>query len=168
MLRGISASNGPVSAAPNPVREATAVAEAQLATVAPSSAAATETAVAGSGVAGELPTFRYNSSEFVYRQDIGRIVLIGQSPETGERTIQIPSEEALRAYERTMRSEERADLFKAPQAQAQSGSGVSQLSGTPGAFAPATPAPKQVALPSLSRAVSAVFDQGSAVVSLSA
>jgi hypothetical protein len=49
--------------------------------------------------------FRYNSFEFVYRQDIGRIVLIGQSPETGERVIQVPSEQALRVYEHAARME---------------------------------------------------------------
>jgi len=48
---------------------------------------------------------RYNSFQFVYRQDIGRIVLIGQSPETGERVVQVPSEQVLRAYERTVRVE---------------------------------------------------------------
>ncbi|MGH6891877.1 MAG: hypothetical protein ACREEP_06440 [Dongiaceae bacterium] len=52
--------------------------------------------------------FRYNSFEFVYRQDIGRIVLIGQSPETGERIIQVPSEQVLRAYERAVRAERRS------------------------------------------------------------
>jgi hypothetical protein len=48
---------------------------------------------------------RYNSFQFIYRQDIGRIVLIGQSPETGERVVQVPSEQVLRAYERTVRFE---------------------------------------------------------------
>lgn len=58
---------------------------------------------AEAGNAGQM--FRYNSFEFVYRQDIGRIILVGQSPETGERVIQVPSEHALRAYERTARVE---------------------------------------------------------------
>ena len=49
--------------------------------------------------------FRYNSFEFVYRQDIGRIILVGQSPETGERVVQVPSEQVLRAYEQTARAE---------------------------------------------------------------
>jgi len=49
--------------------------------------------------------FRYNSYQFVYRQDVGRIVLVGQSPETGERVIQVPSEQVLRAYARTARIE---------------------------------------------------------------
>jgi hypothetical protein len=48
---------------------------------------------------------RYNSFEFVYRQDIGRIVLVGQSPETGERVVQVPSEQALRVYEHAARIE---------------------------------------------------------------
>ena len=49
--------------------------------------------------------FRYNSYQFIYRQDVGRIVLIGQSPETGERVVQVPSEQVLRAYARTVRIE---------------------------------------------------------------
>ena len=64
------------------------------------------------------PTFRYNSFEFVYRQDIGRIVLVGQSPETGERVIQVPSEQALRAYERTARAERHMDRIQSKRASA--------------------------------------------------
>jgi hypothetical protein len=62
--------------------------------------------------------FRYNSYQFVYRQDVGRIVLIGQSPETGERVVQVPSEQVLRAYARTARIERQAaspDTGKSPE-----------------------------------------------------
>ena len=110
------------------------------------------------------PTFRYNSSEFVYRQDLGLIVLIGQSPETGERTIQIPSEEALRAYERTMRSEERATLL-AQQLQTKP-----EAAALAGASATPTPTPKVVPLQNFRQAVAAVVSNtnSSGVVSVSA
>lgn len=166
MLRAINASNGPVSAAPNPVREAQAV-DLQLGAAA-QAPAPVEAVRAAPATAASVLSLRYNSTEFVYRQDIGRIVLIGQSPETGERTIQIPSEEALRAYERTMRSEERASLLAQqvqPQPQPQP-----QNTGTGVAPVAATPAPKAAPLPNLQQAVAAVFsaNQNSAVVSVSA
>jgi pyruvate dehydrogenase E2 component (dihydrolipoamide acetyltransferase) len=159
MLRAINASSAPVSAAPNPVREAPAV-DLQLVAAAPAPVAA-EPVASAPGASGGVVALRYNSTEFVYRQDIGRIVLIGQSPETGERTIQIPSEEALRAYERTMRAEERANLL-VKQPAPQSEKVLVPAAGTP----LATPAP----LPSLPQAVTAVLsaNQNSAVVSVSA
>jgi hypothetical protein len=73
---------------------------AQATTVAASDSARTQT-----GASSAEQMLRYNSFQFIYRQDIGRIVLIGQSPETGERVIQVPSEQVLRAYERTVRVE---------------------------------------------------------------
>ena len=73
---------------------------AQATTVAAAESARTQT-----GASSAEQMFRYNSFQFIYRQDIGRIVLIGQSPETGERVIQVPSEQVLRAYERTARVE---------------------------------------------------------------
>ncbi len=160
MLRAISAANGPVSAAPTPVREAQApvlsLGAAQAANTV--SVEAPQPTVQANGG----PTFRYNSSEFVYRQDIGLIVLVGQSPETGERTIQIPSEEALRAYERTMRSEERATLLAQ---QLQSKPETAAVAGSS-----ATPAPKVVPLPNFRQAVAAVVSNtnNSGVVSVSA
>lgn len=159
MLRAINASSAPVSAAPSPVREAPAV-DLQLVAAAPAPTQVEATATAANAASGAV-AFRYNSTEFVYRQDIGRIVLIGQSPETGERTIQIPSEEALRAYERTMRAEERASLLvKQPAPQ-------SEKVVVPSA---GTPLPKPAPLPSLSQAAAAVVsaNQNSAVVSVSA
>ena len=105
--------------------------------------------------------FRYNSFQFIYRQDIGRIVLIGQSPETGERVIQVPSEQVLRAYERTARVERQLARQQSDQ------SSSSAPSGEP---APSQPAPSQPA-PQLAKALVAVVggaNQGSGVVSLSA
>lgn len=95
--------------------------------------------------------FRYNSFEFVYRQDIGRIVLIGQSPETGERVIQVPSEHALRAYERTVRAERQ----------------MARNQDRPAAAQQATSAPA----PQLAKALMAALsgdNHGSGVVSVSA
>jgi len=69
-----------------------------------------EAARADAAVASAGQMLRYNSFEFVYRQDIGRIVLIGQSPETGERVVQLPSEQVLQAYERTKRVERQAQV----------------------------------------------------------
>lgn len=159
MLRAVAATNGPISAAPLPVREAQGAGSPTVsgsqagAPIAPVESRGNESSVLSTAL-----SFRYNSTEFVYRQDIGRIVLIGQSPETGERTIQIPSEEALRAYERTIRAEERQQLIAANALpQPSSGSGVA-------------PAPQPLPAPSLQQAIGAVFgaDQGSAVVSVSA
>jgi hypothetical protein len=104
--------------------------------------------------------FRYNSFQFIYRQDIGRIVLIGQSPETGERVIQVPSEQVLRAYERTARVERQ--LARQQSDQSSSASSVES--------APSQPTPSQPA-PQLTRALVAAVggaNQGSGVVSLSA
>jgi hypothetical protein len=103
--------------------------------------------------------FRYKSFQFIYRQDIGRIVLIGQSPETGERVIQVPSEHALRAYERTARAERQ---LTRPQGD--------QSSSSPVESAPSQPTPSQPA-PQLAKALVAAVggaNQGSGVVSLSA
>jgi hypothetical protein len=104
MLRPITTSSASAGGAPTPVHASPAV---NLSTseshAAPVAAAESTQAQAASSNAQQI--FRYNSFEFVYRQDIGRIVLIGQSPETGERVIQVPSEQALRAYEHTVRVE---------------------------------------------------------------
>ncbi|MDY0870541.1 hypothetical protein [Dongia rigui] len=43
-------------------------------------------------------SYRYNSFEFSYRQDFGKIVLIRQRPDTGELVQQFPSEYYLRKY----------------------------------------------------------------------
>lgn len=46
---------------------------------------------------------RYNSFEFSYRQDFGKIVLLRQEPETGELVQQFPSEYYLKKYAATER-----------------------------------------------------------------
>ena len=105
--------------------------------------------------------FRYNSFEFVYRQDIGRIVLVGQSPETGERVIQVPSEKALQAYERTARVERQMDRIQGNRATAQ------QASAPQSSPQPSTPQPAPQLAKALVAAVSGA-NHGSGVVSLSA
>ena len=99
---------------------------------------------------------RYNSFQFIYRQDIGRIVLIGQSPETGERVVQVPSEQVLRAYERTVRVERQMARAQGDQ---------------PVVSAPSAPSGGSQPAPQLAKALAAAVggaNQGSGVVSLSA
>jgi hypothetical protein len=158
MLRPITTSSASASSAPSSV-QASAAANlsangAQATTVAAAESARTQT-----GASNAEQMLRYNSFQFIYRQDIGRIVLIGQSPETGERVIQVPSEQVLRAYERTARVERQ--LTRQPSDQSSSSSVES---------APSQPAPSQPA-PQLAKALVAAVggaNQGSGVVSLSA
>jgi hypothetical protein len=125
---------------------------AQATTVAASDSARTQT-----GASSAEQMLRYNSFQFIYRQDIGRIVLIGQSPETGERVIQVPSEQVLRAYERTVRVERQMARQQGDQAPS---------SAAPfGEHAGSQPAPQ------LAKALAAAVggaNNGSGVVSLSA
>jgi hypothetical protein len=125
---------------------------AQATTVAASDSARTQT-----GASSAEQMLRYNSFQFIYRQDIGRIVLIGQSPETGERVIQVPSEQVLRAYERTVRVERQMARQQGDQAPS---------SAAPfGGHAGSQPAPQ------LAKALVAAVggaNNGSGVVSLSA
>ena len=152
MLRPITTSSASAGAAP------TAVHGSAAATLSPHQSRATavgtvESAQPQAGAGNAEQMFRYNSFRFIYRQDVGRIVLIGQSPETGERVIQVPSEEALRAYERTERVERLARI--------QGGHSAEQ----PPTSTPFTPKPQ------LTKALVAVVsgdNHGSAVVSVSA
>jgi hypothetical protein len=152
MLRPITTSSASAGAAP------TAVHGSAAATLSPHQSRATavgtvESAQPQAGAGNAEQMFRYNSFRFIYRQDVGRIVLIGQSPETGERVIQVPSEEALRAYERTERVERLARI--------QGGHSAEQQS----TFTPSTPKPQ------LTKALMAAVsgdNHGSAVVSVSA
>jgi hypothetical protein len=125
---------------------------AQATTVAAPDSARTQT-----GASSAEQMLRYNSFQFIYRQDIGRIVLIGQSPETGERVIQVPSEQVLRAYERTVRVERQMARQQGDQAPS---------SAAPfGEHAGSQPAPQ------LAKALAAAVggaNNGSGVVSLSA
>jgi uncharacterized FlaG/YvyC family protein len=155
MLRPINTSSASAGSAPMAVQANTAVNlsvdEGRATAIAAVESA--RAAEAASHAAEQM--FRYNSLEFVYRQDIGRIVLIGQSPETGERVVQVPSEQALRAYERTARVERQMERIQSNRASAQKE-----------AFQPAAqPAPQ------LARALGAAVggdDNGSGVVSVSA
>ena len=158
MLRPITTSSASASSAPSSVQASAAANlsanEARATTVAAAESARTQT-----GASSAEQMFRYNSFQFIYRQDIGRIVLIGQSPETGERVIQIPSEKVLRAYERTARVERQLARQQSDQSSSSASSGE-----------PSQPAPSQPA-PQLAKALVAAVggaNQGSGVVSLSA
>lgn len=163
MLRGIAAATSPASAAPLPVREASAAASAN-ANSQPSTVTPVVSSAPQSSFSVAPQDFRFNSTQFVYRQDIGRIILIGQSPVTGERKIQIPSEEALRAYERTIRAEEQRSLLT-PLSQAEPA-----VEAIPAHSAAPVSTPKAPAVPSLPQALTAVVGggQGGALVSVSA
>ncbi|HET6621325.1 MAG TPA: hypothetical protein VFG64_15430 [Dongiaceae bacterium] len=104
MLRPVTTSSASASSAPVAVH-ASAAAEFSANEARASAAAVKPVAGQQTGSVNAEQIFRYNSFEFVYRQDIGRIVLIGQSPETGERVVQVPSEQALRVYEHAARVE---------------------------------------------------------------
>ena len=152
MLRPITTSSASAGAAP------TAVHGSAAATLSPHQARATavgavESAQPQAGAGNAEQMFRYNSFQFIYRQDVGRIVLVGQSPETGERVIQVPSEQVLRAYERTERVERRALIQDGRTAEPQATS------------TPSTPKPE------LTKALVAAVSsdgEGSGVVSVSA
>lgn len=150
MLRPITTSSASAGGAPTAVHASAAANLSTNDSRASTVAATTSTQVpTGAGSAEQM--FRYNSFEFVYRQDIGRIVLIGQSPETGERVIQVPSEHALRAYERTVRAERQ----------------MARNQDRPAAAQQATSAPA----PQLAKALMAALsgdNHGSGVVSVSA
>lgn len=109
-----------------------------------------------------LTAFRYNSVEFSYRQDFGKIVLLRQKPDTGEVIQQFPSEYYLRKYadsERVARSAEGSRAAKVAQASAADvttgidvpaapqASNSTAASSTP-TVAPAPVAPSAPALPS--------------------
>lgn len=87
--------------------------------------------------------------------------MIGQSPETGERVIQVPSEQALQAYERTARVERQMDRIQGKRETAQR---TSEAQAAPQASAP-QPAPQLAK--ALVAAVSGA-NHGSGVVSVSA
>ncbi len=150
MLRPITTSSASASSAPLAVR-AGAAADLSANEARATAVAAAESAHAQQvGASSVEQIFRYNSFEFIYRQDIGRIVLVGQSPETGERIIQVPSEQVLRAYERTVRVERQMQRMQNSRS-----------------TAPSTPQPTPQLTKALVAAVSGE-NHGSGVVSLSA
>ena len=156
MLRPITTSSASASSAPSTV-QASAAANLSANGAQATTVAAAAPARAQTGASSAEQMLRYNSFQFIYRQDIGRIVLIGQSPETGERVIQVPSEQVLRAYERTARNERQVARQQGDQPSSSSAPSVG-------------PAGSQPA-PQLAKALVAAVsgaNQGSGVVSLSA
>ena len=156
MLRPITTSSASASSAPSSV-QASAAANPSANGAKATTVAAAQSAHTQTGASSAEQMLRYNSFQFIYRQDIGRIVLIGQSPETGERVIQVPSEQVLRAYERTARVERQ--MARQPSGQS-----------SPSASSGEQPAGSQPA-PQLAKALVAAVggaNQGSGVVTLSA
>lgn len=106
-------------------------------------------------------TLRYNSYEFSYRQDFGKIVLLRQEPETGELVQQFPSEYYLKKYAQSERVQREAretpsgadtggDVVDVASAAPQSG-GSAEVAGTGGDVVPSAPAVSSApALPSAS------------------
>jgi hypothetical protein len=155
MLRPVTTSSASAGPAPSTV-QASAAATLSANGAQATTVDAAETSRTQTGAISAEQMFRYNSFQFVYRQDIGRIVLIGQSAETGERVIQVPSEQALRAYERTARAERQIARQRGDQPRS---------SGSPVELAGSQPAPQ------LAKALVAALggaNNGSGVVSLSA
>jgi uncharacterized FlaG/YvyC family protein len=79
-----------------------------LAANANSSSASAETTASPDAVTHSLPEQRapaYNSIEFIYRQDYGKVILREQNAETGQEVTQIPSEYHLQQYAATQRAQ---------------------------------------------------------------
>jgi hypothetical protein len=166
MLRPVTMSSASASSAPVVVH-ASAAADFSASETRASAVVAADSARAEQGGANRAQEmFRYNSFEFIYRQDIGRIVLIGQSPETGERVIQVPSEQALQAYERTARVEQQMERIQGNRETSQQ-AGAPQAAPQPTTPQPTTPQPAPQLAKALVAAVSGA-NHGSGVVSVSA
>ena len=163
MLRPVTTSSASASGAPVAVR-ASAAADLSASETRPTTVASADfgnTEQLGAIKADEM--FRYNSFQFIYRQDIGRIVLIGQSPETGERVVQVPSEQVLRAYARAVRIEKQ---LATPET-----SSSPQTSASPETSPSPQTAPSPQSTPQLAKAMVAAVsgdNHGSGVVSVSA
>jgi hypothetical protein len=160
MLRPVTTSSASASSAPLAVRAGAAATPSSQEGLAPA-VGGVEGPQAQANAASADQTFRYNSFEFIYRQDIGRIVLVGQSPETGERVIQVPSEQVLRAYERTARVERQMERIQSKRENGQ------QSSAPQTSPQPSTPQPAPQLAKALVAAVSGA-NHGSGVVSVSA
>ncbi|MBK8157258.1 MAG: hypothetical protein IPK59_00045 [Rhodospirillaceae bacterium] len=95
-------------------------------------------------------SLRYNSFEFSYRQDFGKIVLLRQKPDTGEVVQQFPSEYYLRKYadsERVARTAQgTAAQANAARPQVKSVDTASKSVSTEASAAP-SPAPVSAAAP---------------------
>jgi uncharacterized FlaG/YvyC family protein len=154
MLRPVTTSSASASSAPVAVH-ASAAADLSANEARASAAAVKPVAGQQTGSVNAEQIFRYNSFEFVYRQDIGRIVLIGQSPETGERVVQVPSEQALRVYEHAARIERQQQQQR-------------NQAGRPSAPAPSPPPQSSSGLTKALVAAVAGDNHGSGMVSVSA
>jgi hypothetical protein len=116
----------------------------------------------GADLSVKLPL--YNSIEFVYRQDYGRIVLLEQQPDTGQEVTQVPSNYRLQQYAATVRAQRRSQMEKLfasnqdqPQ-QKQPASAGGTAAARPAAPAPSAPAPQAAPAPQLSAAPAAHLD----------
>lgn len=105
MVVGISNATASVSTLPLSVRAESAAA------ILSNSSASSEVASPALDAADVLKNFRYNSFEFVYKQDFGKIVLLRQEPSTGNDIEQFPSEYYLRQYAATARAQRSAELI---------------------------------------------------------
>lgn len=101
----------------------------------------------------------YNSIEFIYKQDFGRVVLLEQEPDTGQEITQVPSQYRLQQYQATMRAQRRSQMQKLldtndqqPQPKTGAAKPTEASTGTTGA---AQPAPQVAAAPQPAPQVSA-------------
>lgn len=99
------------------ISNATSVSTLPLSVRAESAASLLSSSVAASPVTDAVvdstavvKNFRYNSFEFVYKQDFGKIVLLRQEPQTGNEIAQFPSEYYLKQYAATARAQRSAEL----------------------------------------------------------
>src|SRR5512147_2321062 len=104
MVAGITPSTASTSTLPLSVRAESA------ASILSSSDASAPSSISATDTAEVVKIFRYNSFEFVYKQDFGKIVLLRQQPETGDEISQFPSEYYLRQYAATARAQRSAEL----------------------------------------------------------
>jgi len=156
MIAGISNSSGSVSTLPLSVRAESAD---SLLSNSAASAQAPDPAFEAADIA---KTYRYNSFEFVYKQNFGKIVLLKQEPETGNEIAQFPSEYYLQQYAATARAQRNAELAssrtaeKATAAVSTEGSEPSGQSEPPAVTTPA--AATIAASPSPAPSVAALVD----------
>jgi len=104
MVAGINSSTASASTLPLSVRAESA------ASILSGSEASAPSSLPVNDSAEIVKIFRYNSFEFVYKQDFGKIVLLRQQPETGDEISQFPSEYYLRQYAATARAQRSAEL----------------------------------------------------------
>ena len=119
MVNGAQAVGSVSSVAPLVLRASAAADLSSASVVAAGTASAAAAEPADQVVAASGQAYRYNSFEFSYRQDFGKIVLQRQRPDTGEVVQQFPSEYYLRKYADSERVARSAQVNAAPKAEAQ-------------------------------------------------